>query len=955
MRRFNFSHFQKPTDEIENKRISYFTNATLLVTISLLSILSIIRIVLLQNTNLADYILWTLIGILLIIYLVFKKGKVNLAGLLFVITCWSAMTVLAWTFEGVRDIAIVAYILSILVAMLITKPWQALAISFLSIISLWVIFYAEHNHIIIPKIDTSFNYSIEFTVILILVIVLMYLTSKSFSASYGRIQKELEERKQAEEALNKSEEKIRTTEEKFSKLFYSSPDAIIVTELKSGRILEVNKSFEKFSGFSSEELIGHSVLELNMYEPAERQRFVTMLQERGNIHDVEFVLNNKAGKELQVLSSAEIIEIEGNLHTITILKDITERKLAEDILRASEEKHRELIENLNDVVFTLNTDGVITFISSQVSQLYNYTPNELVGHPFAELIHPDDLISLKAGFRDTLNRHLEPREFRYMTKDGQVRWALTSSRPIVENGKVVGINGLFSDITRRKIDEAALVESKALLTSIINSTNDLIWSVDVDRYNLLTFNKGLKEFFERAGIHIKEGMLLEDILPSELVHKLSQLYEQTLQESSVITMYQTTINDSTLWINLHLLSRGNKPYAISAFAKDITELMHAQEALIHAKEKAEESDRLKTAFMNNISHEVRTPLNGILGFAQFVLQPDIPENEKSYYLEVLSTSSERLLNTITDYMDISLIVSGNMQVNKQPILLSRLLNEIYDKFQTKCRAKNLKFIKQIPSEKSDCSVQFDASLLEKSISHLVDNAIKFTQTGSVILGFQFKDNEYEIFVKDTGSGIDAEAQEKIFDYFMQGEVSSTRGYEGSGLGLSIAKGLVVLMGGKIRIESIKGQGSIFSIVLPVEIDIISSGDFSNPKKTHRSSKISPLVLLVDDDEISVSFHKIILEKASYKYLIVKNGLEAVEICRDNPEISIVIMDIKMPIMDGLKATQKIREFRKDLPIIGVSAYALTGDMEKAINAGCDDYITKPVKSDSLLSTINKYL
>jgi CheY-like chemotaxis protein len=273
----------------------------------------------------------------------------------------------------------------------------------------------------------------------------------------------------------------------------------------------------------------------------------------------------------------------------------------------------------------------------------------------------------------------------------------------------------------------------------------------------------------------------------------------------------------------------------------------------------------------------------------------------------------------------------------------------------KCKTKNLEFIIQLPSNNKGNSINCDASLLEKSISHLVDNAIKFTQSGSIILGVHPKDNEFELFIKDTGLGINPEMQEKIFNYFIQGDVTTTRGYEGSGLGLSITKELVELMGGKIRVESVKGKGSTFFIIFPAEIGIKGIDDSSSTKKTHTESKIAPIVLIVDDDEISFSFHKIILERASFKYLIARNGLEAVEICRDNPEISIVLMDIKMPVMDGLEATQKIRGFRKDLPIIGVTAYAMTGDKEKAIAAGCDDYVTKPVKSDNLLSVIKKYL
>lgn len=812
-----------PIDDIENNRISYFTNAILLSTISITLILSVIKVILPPKINLSDFIVWGLILLFILIYIVFRKGKLYLAGSLYVITLWSGMTILAWTFEGVRDIAIVAYIVAILIAMLITKPWQAILLSILSIISLWVIFYAENNLLIIPKRDTSINYSIEFTVILILITTLIYLNAKSFSSFYKRIQNELKERQLAEKALNKSEE-----------------------------------------------------------------------------------------------------------------------------------RYRDLVENINDVIFTLDTTGIITYTSPQVQSLFGYLPEELEGHHFSEIILPEDMPELERGFKDTLENRLEKREFRYMSKTGEIRWANTSSRPIYEGNRVVGVSGIFSDINEQKRAEDALSESKDLLSSIIDSTTDLIWSVDSERYSLLTYNKGLKNFFTREGIRIGTGMLLHEILPPELADKLSHLYSETLKEGSLVTMYDTTLGKRSLWMSLNVLTKDKKPYAISVFAKDITDLMKAQQALIEEKERAEESDRLKTAFLNNISHEVRTPLNGILGFAQFIVQQDVTEEDKAYYLDILNASSERLLNTITDYMDISLIVSGNIKVNMIPVSLTSLLGDVYNKFETKIKTKNLNFISQINDENGNITTMTDPVFLEKAISHLVDNAIKFTNTGTIILGLSVKSNIYEIFVKDTGAGISEAAKGKIFDNFIQEEISSTRGYEGSGLGLSITRGLVDLLGGTIRLESKKNEGSVFYITIPSkEIVNREVESFSN-SRPEPGLKKSPLILIADDDEVSVYLSKSILESASLKYLVAADGSQAVEKCHKYPDISLVLMDIKMPVMNGLEATKRIREFRKELPIIGVTAYAMTGDRERALDEGCTDYITKPLKSELLLAIINKY-
>ena len=229
--------------------------------------------------------------------------------------------------------------------------------------------------------------------------------------------------------------------------------------------------------------------------------------------------------------------------------------------------------------------------------------------------------------------------------------------------------------------------------------------------------------------------------------------------------------------------------------------------------RAESSDLLKTAFMNNISHELRTPLNGILGFAQFIILPDISDEMKQYYLNILNTNSERLLNTITNYMDASLIISGNQKINKKSFSPDLIINEIIEKFKQPCADKGLTLTLDIPLNRN-FQIISDAELISKIVYHLIDNAIKFTKNGGISVGYKVKQKQLEFFVTDTGMGIDEEARKLVFSFFTQGDTSNTRGFEGSGLGLSIAHGLVKLLNGKIECESKKGIGSTFYFAIP---------------------------------------------------------------------------------------------------------------------------------------------
>jgi len=386
---------------------------------------------------------------------------------------------------------------------------------------------------------------------------------------------------------------------------------------------------------------------------------------------------------------------------------------------------------------------------------------------------------------------------------------------------------------------------------------------------------------------------------------------------------------------------------------DITERKRMEETLKESLVKVEAADRLKTAFIHNISHELRTPLNGILGFSSLITQPDITDEEKENFSSLIKVSSNRLLNTISNYMDISMIFSGTMEVYQKPFDLHRILHTTREQFQPICAVKQLDLILKIPNETGSFTLHSDVELFSKALSHLLDNAVKFTNQGEITFGYIIKPGVLEFFVKDTGTGVSNEACARIFASFEQEELSHIQGYEGSGLGLSIAQGLIRLLGGEIRVESEKDAGSIFFFTIPFEEKL---KEVTRPKEKEIQIQIPerPVILIAEDEESNIFYLETLLRKANITIFTAVNGKKAVDQCREHPEISLVLMDIKMPVMNGFEATREIKSFRKDILVIAVTAFAMKGDEKKAMEAGCDDYLAKPVDKDSLMNMLAKY-
>jgi PAS domain S-box-containing protein len=396
-------------------------------------------------------------------------------------------------------------------------------------------------------------------------------------------------------------------------------------------------------------------------------------------------------------------------------------------------------------------------------------------------------------------------------------------------------------------------------------------------------------------------------------------------------------------------------------ARDITKHKQIEDELIKSKEKAEESDKLKSAFLANMSHEIRTPMNGILGFADLLKDPNLKNDQQQKYVKIIEKSGQRMLNIINDIIDISKIESGLMKIDIKESNINEQIEYVYTFFKPEVDVKGMKLFFKNTLPAKEATIKTDREKVFAILTNLVKNAIKYTSEGSIEFGYVLRRDteptELEFYVKDTGIGIPKERQEAVFKRFIQADISNKMAQQGAGLGLSISKAYVEMLGGKIWLESNEGIGSTFYFTLPYNTEseeIIAVENVVAFNKAY--DKIKKLkILIAEDDETSKMLILISFKEINKKIMEAGTGIEAVEICRNNPDIDLILMDIQMPDLNGYEATRLIRRFNKKVIIIAQTAYGLSGDREKAIEAGCNDYISKPVNRDLLTQLINKHL
>ncbi len=798
------------------------------------------------------------------------------------------------------------------------------------------------------------------------------------------------EKSKANKALVESESKFR--------VLLDSVDKISVKGFDPNGIINYwNNASERIYGFSAKEAIGKSVIDLIIPEEIKddvTKQIKIMAENYGVLPPGEVLVKKKGGERIFVFSNHVVLKTSEGPEFYWLDVDLTERNNAINEVKQNEKRLRSLVtilQNLSDGehnILEIAVEEALKITSSKLGFIFTYNGD------FKNFVVKTWSKSIKDVYKID-----DPQILEELENDELWSRAIIDRKPIINNnftsrgGKTEGLLRISRHLTLPVFFENKLVA----LIAVANKESNYIESDGLQLSLLMGAawkalesrkNEQEKLFLSTATEQSPISVIITD--PTGRIKFVNQKFMQSTRytkeelEGRTLRIFKPghlsaeenlnmvkTINAGTPWrgevmntkrdgtsywetVNISPICDINKNIThFLVLSEDITARKKMENDLMAAKDKAEENDRLKTAFLNNLSHEIRTPLNAVVGYAQLLNSDFSNEERLKKYSEIILQGSNQLLAIMDNLITMALIESGQLKINKTRCNLNKLLNNVYNQLKQKADQKNINLQSSALFSRYEADVVIDEIKVIQVLANLIDNAIKYTESGYVKFGCSVSDKEIHFFVADTGIGIPDDMKDVVFERFRQG--SNRPGYiqEGLGLGLSIAKSYVEFMGGNLTIETKENSGSKISFTVPYKTTIVESSAPVRHEGLNLSS--SKTILIVDDVEVNYYLVTEILEDIEIELIYAASGNEAINKVLTNEKIDLVLMDIKMPGMDGYTATREIKKIRPELPIIAQTAYALAGDRQKSIDRGCNDYIAKPITRASLIGLLKKYL